>query len=271
MKVIKNINNNVSLCLDGDGYEVVVFGSGVGFVKPPSEIPLEKIQRTFYDINPNYLNVISQLDGEILEISKDIIDYANIKLGHTYSSNAIFTLADHIQFAVYRHQKHIPIKLPLYYEVGSLYPKEMKIGVFALSLISSSLEITLPCEEAASIALHLVDYGLKELDISRNNEKTRIEKCTEIVEEVMGVHVDRKGFNYCRFVTHMYYLLDRIHEKKAILTENEKLFDTLIEDYPKTYECVLAIRKELNCRLQKEEILYLILHINRLCVREDCY
>ena len=82
MKVIKNINNNVSVCLDGDGYEVVVFGSGVGFVKPPSEIPLEKIQRTFYDINPNYLNVISQLDGlEKMRVlyGKDCLEAVHVK------------------------------------------------------------------------------------------------------------------------------------------------------------------------------------------------
>lgn len=46
MQVVKNINNNVSLCLDNDGHEVIVFGKGIGFVKPPHEIPLESIQRT---------------------------------------------------------------------------------------------------------------------------------------------------------------------------------------------------------------------------------
>lgn len=29
MVVVKNINNNVSLCLDGNGKEVIVFGKGV--------------------------------------------------------------------------------------------------------------------------------------------------------------------------------------------------------------------------------------------------
>ena len=49
MVVVKNINNNVSLCLDGNGKEVIVFGKGVGFLKPPSEVPLGKIERTFYN------------------------------------------------------------------------------------------------------------------------------------------------------------------------------------------------------------------------------
>ena len=51
MVVVKNINNNVSLCLDSGNKEVVVFGKGVGFIKPPHKIPLGKIERTFYDVN----------------------------------------------------------------------------------------------------------------------------------------------------------------------------------------------------------------------------
>lgn len=102
MQVVKNLNNNVSLCLDNDGHEVIVFGKGIGFVKPPHEIPLESIQRTFYDISTNYLSVISQIDTEILDVATDIVDYAARKLGTIYSSNVIFTLADHIQFAIKR-------------------------------------------------------------------------------------------------------------------------------------------------------------------------
>lgn len=51
MVVIRNINNDVSLCAGSRGQEVIVFGKAAGFVKPPQEIPLSKIQRISYDIN----------------------------------------------------------------------------------------------------------------------------------------------------------------------------------------------------------------------------
>lgn len=51
MKVIKNINNNISLCLDSRNNEVVAFGKGIGFTKPPYDVPLSKIDRTFYDVD----------------------------------------------------------------------------------------------------------------------------------------------------------------------------------------------------------------------------
>ena len=38
MKVIKNINNNVAICVDDNGHEVVAMGKGIGFSKPPYEV-----------------------------------------------------------------------------------------------------------------------------------------------------------------------------------------------------------------------------------------
>ena len=43
MKVIKKINNNVALCLDGNQRELIAFGKGIGF-KP---IPYELTNKTF--------------------------------------------------------------------------------------------------------------------------------------------------------------------------------------------------------------------------------
>ena len=50
MRVIRNINNNVALCLDGNGNEVVAFGKGIGFKKPPYDIELNQIQRTYWEL-----------------------------------------------------------------------------------------------------------------------------------------------------------------------------------------------------------------------------
>ena len=43
MRVIKNIHNNISLCLDSKGNEVIAFGKGIGFRKPPYDIPVSQI------------------------------------------------------------------------------------------------------------------------------------------------------------------------------------------------------------------------------------
>ena len=51
MKVIKNINNNVAICVDDNGHEVVAMGKGIGFSKPPYEVDLSKIDRTYYSLD----------------------------------------------------------------------------------------------------------------------------------------------------------------------------------------------------------------------------
>ena len=53
MKIIRQINNNAALALDGNGKELVVLGRGVGFPKMPYELTdLSRIERTFYDVSP---------------------------------------------------------------------------------------------------------------------------------------------------------------------------------------------------------------------------
>ena len=52
MQVIKKINNNFAICVDGEGNELIAFGKGIGFPKVPYEIEdLSVINRTFYDID----------------------------------------------------------------------------------------------------------------------------------------------------------------------------------------------------------------------------
>ena len=67
MKVIKNINNNISLCLDSRNNEVVAFGKGIGFTKPPYDVPLSKIDRTFYDVDEEQLAVLNRIPEDVLK------------------------------------------------------------------------------------------------------------------------------------------------------------------------------------------------------------
>ena len=59
------------------------------------------------------------------------------------------------------------------------------------------------------------------------------------------------------------------------MSDNQEMFKTLTDSFPKVYECAKQIDayifKQFNYTFNDEEILYLMLHINRLCAREDCY
>ena len=85
MKVVKCINNNVAICLDDDNNELVAFGKGIGFKKPPFEIDVTVIQKTYYGIDENYVHMINEIPEEILLLSEEIIKYAENDQAYDYT------------------------------------------------------------------------------------------------------------------------------------------------------------------------------------------
>ena len=158
MKVIKKINNNVAVCLDNDGHELIAFGKGIGFPKTPYELTdLSKIWRTYYGINPSYLGLLNDIPEEVFELSIKIVDFAKMKIENQINSNIVFTLADHINFAIERFKKNLDIRMPFVYDIQHLYESEMQIGLFAIKLINKSMNVYLTKDEAVSIALHFIN------------------------------------------------------------------------------------------------------------------
>lgn len=274
MRVIKSINNNVALCLDSKGKEVVAFGKGVGFKKPPNKIDLSQIDRTYYDVDNIYISMINDISPDSFDIADDVINYARLHLKNPISSNIVFTLADHIDFSVKRYREDMMFKLPIVQDIKYLFETEMDIGVYALQLIRKSLNVSLPDEEAAYIALHIINSE----SMSRNRKEKLDEDIIDDITKIVGEHfrfpVKKDGFNYSRFVSHMHYLLKRGKRNEMIQSENQVLYDSLKKTFPDTYECSQKIRRyldtSLNWKLTDEECIYLMLHINRLCAREDC-
>lgn len=274
MRVVNNINNNISLCLDSHNNEVVAFGKGIGFMKPPYDVPLSKIDRTFYDVSPEQLGLLTRIPEEVMEAAAEIVDLANEQSSHQFRENVVFTLADHIDFCIQRQKERIHFKLPLLYEVRQLYPEESKIGQKALRIIRQRLGVDLPREEGAAIALHFVNYQEQEAGDDAVDYGAAIEQATRTVEQELNVSIDKEGFNYYRFVTHMHYMMKRTQDDQMIASQNQEIFESLCREFPDIYRCACKIgadmQKTLHQQLTDEEILYLMLHINRLCAREDC-
>ncbi len=113
MKAIKRFNNNIVLCIDNNGHKLLAFGKGLGFHQLPYEVALSEIEKTYYDVSPSILAVISDLPEEMIEVATKIVDYANAVIDESISSSIVFTLADHINFACKRNKENMNIKLPI--------------------------------------------------------------------------------------------------------------------------------------------------------------
>lgn len=277
MQVIKKINNNAAICLDSADNEIVAIGTGIGFPQVPYDLEdLSIIQSTYYGINPMYLDLLNQMPTEVFDVSDKIVEIFRNRIDATVSSNLVFTLADHINFAIERLKKNLHFENALQYEIQHLYEAEYEIGLLALGLIKKELGIRFPKIEASNISLHLINAeAVTQKTMKGNQFDDVLSDIVEIIGEHFQIYIDKSTINYSRFVSHFQYLMKRQQKGKLIGTDNSKIFDSIIEEYPDTFKCVKRIRDylktEFDFRLDEEELLYLILHVNRLCVREDCH
>lgn len=278
MRVIKKINNNVAICVDGNGKELIAFGKGIGFPPMPYDLTdLKLVDRTFYNINERYLALLNDIPLDIIEFTAKMVIFAGNHLTYTLNPNLVLTLADHISFAMEREKKHIYIRMPLAYDMEQTYPDEMEISSYILRRIYDTFHIKLNQNEAAGIAMAIVcaRMTLKEeasLNTPTKKEDDLLEGITEIIEGQMHIQVNRKSFNYARYATHVQYLLQRLHEHKSVDSDNMSVYKSLQEEFSEVSDCVNKIeeylQKEIHRSITEEEKIYLILHVNRICAKE---
>lgn len=278
MIVVKNINNNVSLCLDSRGKEVVVFGRGVGFLKPPAQVPLSRIERTFYDVSSQYLGLLSDIPGQVISFTAREMAVIQDELPYETNSNLILTLADHLAFAMERVKKGIYVPMPSLYEMEVAYPLEIGIGRRFVADLEREFKVLLPKGEVQGIAMHFINArtalpdAQKRINIEERYEEI-LERITQIVEAETGIQVRRSTFNYARFATHVQYLLKRVFDNKHIDSDNMAMYAAIRDEYASVSDCVDRIESYLlsnwGVELNQEEKLYLIMHVNRICAKES--
>lgn len=276
MVVVRNINNNVSLCRDGNGKEVVVFGKGVGFLRPSDQVPLGRIERTFYNVSSHYLSILNDVPQEILDFTARQMTALRNTLPYGTTANLTFILADHLAFAIERAQKNIYIPMPSVYELETSWPLEMEVGRSFVSAMEKEFGVKLPYGEAQAVAMHFINARSTHAQEAAFNIEARyeeiLERTTQIIEKEMALTVRRDTFNYARFATHVQYLLRRIFEDKSIDSENIQMYESIRDEYEAASRCVdkiaVYLRETWKAKLTEEEKLYLIMHVNRVCAKE---
>lgn len=272
MKIVKRINNNTVICVNPKGRELVAIGRGIGYPDGPDDVSLDRIERTFYGVDSRYLALLDELDPKIIEFSAQLADIARSSISRALSPNLPFTLADHISFAIRRCRERLFVQMPLAYDVQQSYPIEYRIARLALKGIERDFDVRMPKDEASGIALCIANSVVAPSSKAKSNAARRnaelVEKLTKVVEDELRITVDRDGFDFARYATHVRYLLERIDQGQPLETENASLFGPLCEQYPKAAACAERmselIGRECGAALTDEEKVYLILHVNRI-------
>ena len=277
MQVIKKLNNNFAICMDKEGKELIAYGKGIGFPKVPYELTdLNQIDRTFYDIDDKYLDLLQELPEKVLDFAAKLVDIAHNELQYELNPNLVMTLADHIHFCIQRARKKIVVQMPLISEIEQSFPKEAKIEKYAVRQMERRFAVQLNENEASGIAISFANArnsAEKKADTSIQKWfHEALEDTISIVEDTVGILIERESFNFARYSSHLMYLLKRIDSNQTLDTDNGIMYQSIREEFPEIAECIDKIEvyfeKRFDIQLSKEEKMYLMLHINRICVRE---
>ena len=127
----------------------------------------------------------------------------------------------------------------------------------------------MPKEEASFIALNIVNAET-EVEKKRQHEELVILQITNIISKEMGIAIDVEGVNYSRFASHLHYLLIKSADREVRYGE---LADMISKHYVKEFTCakkiIAILEKDKYGPFTDDEALFLTLHINRLCNREE--
>ena len=274
MEVFKKINNNVALARDAKGREMVVFGKGIGFPAMPYELTdLTTVQRSFYDVNEKYFDLLRDVPEAIFLAADDIADTAREELGCSLNSNLTYALADHLNFAIQRSREGMSVRTPLAYDIRHLYPQEYAIAKEGLHSLCRTLDIQLPESETVSIAMHIITAENEVGDMHSTILTAKvISEISAVVEQSLSIKLDKDSFSFSRFAMHLRYLVQRMMHGNPLNTDKgmDAMFLTMRKEYPEIYTCVQQIDTFLEStygwKCSREEQLYLIMHIHRVCV-----
>ncbi|SHK67184.1 transcriptional antiterminator, BglG family [Clostridium cavendishii DSM 21758] len=276
MIIEKILNNNVVVTLDPTtNKETILMGCGIAFKKKAGEeVDETRIEKRFIvdneDIGNKFKKLMSEIPMEIIEITDDIVNYAEKMLNKKLDKHIYVSLADHIAFALRRLSQNIVIKNNLLIEIKRIHREEFEIGKWALDFINSEFKVELPIDEAGFIAFHIINA-------SYNDTMEESVLMTNVVKGVLNIiryhysvefNDEEDDINYERLLTHLKFFAKRVVSGNQHVADDNNFIDLIKEKYEEAFKCALKVKGFIKTKYKYEvtddELVYLSLHIHRV-------
>lgn len=272
MKIEKIINNNIISSRDDEGNELIVMGCGLGFGKKTGQSPdEEKIEKIFKldnkDSREHFKELLRKLPLEYVQISNEIISYAKEALGVELNETVYLTLTDHISFAIDRFKEGMLFNNALFEEIKLLYPNEYTVGCHALYLIEKRTGVKLLEDEAASIAIHIVNAEFNSAISTTFTLTQMIREMLEIIGEEIPACSEEAYQN--RLAINFKYLVHRLLNESPEQTKSDEILYNFVKTHCcKEYQLIQKvnrfIKEKYDCEMTEEESIYLTLNVKRI-------
>lgn len=266
MNILQVLNNNIVMAKDDDGKKIVVVGTGIGYYRKKGDaIDESKIQQIFKLAEDKTQRLVRSIALDVIEIVKDIGNYALKNHGIELGDEVLFLLADHIDFAVKRLREGIELENPFLGEIKLLFKDEYEIGIYSKEIIEQRMNVDIPDEEVAYICMHIISakYHKKKSVVSKTFEI--VDTSIKYIKQNYMSNLKEDSISYNRLVTHLKFFAERYISDKETINNDELLNETLREKFEKEALCVNELSNILKEKYGREvtdsEKNYIIIHL----------
>lgn len=274
-RITKILNHNSFMGIESkNDQECLIMGKGVAFGKKVGQTVSVTGDARVYSLKEltdrgEAKEIIKSVSPLCLELANEVLDQAEEEFGKVDRS-ILFTMADHLDFAVRRIQNGEQISNPLTDDIRIMFYKEYKVAGCIRDLLKEKLGIRIDEHEIGYIALH-VHASIVDENVSQAMEIARtVRECICMVEEETGKSIDVMSLSYNRLMNHVRYMVARaIHGEKLKMSLNDYMSVKFPGPYMTAEKICRKMEKSLKLPIPDIEIGYLAMHLERMMDREE--
>ena len=274
-RITKILNHNSFMGIESkNDQECLIMGKGVAFGKKVGQTVSVTGDARVYSLKEltdrgEAKEIIKSVSPLCLELANEVLDQAEEEFGKVDRS-ILFTMADHLDFAVRRIQNGEQISNPLTDDIRIMFYKEYKVAGCIRDLLKEKLGIRIDEHEIGYIALH-VHAAIVDENVSQAMEIARtVRECICMVEEETGKSIDVMSLSYNRLMNHVRYMVARaIHGEKLKMSLNDYMSVKFPGPYMTAEKICRKMEKSLKLPIPDIETGYLAMHLERMMDREE--
>lgn len=272
LQIERVLNNNVLIADHPSYQEVVLIGKGIGFNRKHGDTIDTDLAEKFFVLKnekeqQNYIKLLPFIDNELLEVIISAIHLIKQRTNSQLNEHIHVALTDHLMFAITRVRQGMEITNPFLIETKTLYRFEYEVASDVVELIKKKTGVSLPVGEIGFIALHIHSAITNKTLSDVNQHSQLVSRLIGMIEEQLGLDIDKESIDYMRLVRHLRYTIERVVKGEQV-EEPDKIASLLKQEYPVCYNLAWKIIKIMQQALKKQvfdaEAVYLTMHLQRL-------